>query len=440
MIQAKLPLIEQRITYRVMTILIGVTCLISVFWLVHNVILPSTKQMTHGFISGYIASRLLVSGAFGPLVYDDAWFMRQVQSQTGLPIQEIYSPNLPTFALLTLPFVSLPPLAARAAWLWTNMVFLVFALWLIGRVFRKASTPPGIITVLCIITYALVSAPVEANFFWGQSYIFILFLYSLTLWALLKQHDWLAGVTMGLALVLKTSGLFLLLLLVIQRRWRVLISSLGTAIAVALLSLPWIGLNTWQAYPPAIKAFINHASVSVTAYQTVYSFFNHLLRYDPIWNLKPIIDIPWLIQPLAFITIAMTIAITLMIGRRASATALFAALIPLNTLLVPVAEDHHFVLCLIPIAFLAYELFPQQASSDSLWYKRILFGIALLLLGTPFFQHNFPQINGLNSIFAYPYLFGGCLIWLLTLLILRQKNLYPVQEDKAPFRRGVSTI
>ena len=63
----------------------------------------SIGRTTQGFIAYYAASRLLVTGHFGPWVYEDAWFMRYVQDITGTRVLEIFGPNTPTMALLALP-------------------------------------------------------------------------------------------------------------------------------------------------------------------------------------------------------------------------------------------------------------------------------------------------------------------------------------------------
>ena len=43
----------------------------------------SAGSITHGFVSYYTASRLLVSGELGPLAYDDRWFGEVVQRADG---------------------------------------------------------------------------------------------------------------------------------------------------------------------------------------------------------------------------------------------------------------------------------------------------------------------------------------------------------------------
>ena len=77
----------------------------------------SAASVTHGFVSYYTASRLLVSGELGPRAYDDQWFGEQVKQHTDSNVREIFIPNPPTMAVMALPVAGLDAGHARAAWL-----------------------------------------------------------------------------------------------------------------------------------------------------------------------------------------------------------------------------------------------------------------------------------------------------------------------------------
>ncbi|MEY4093379.1 MAG: hypothetical protein RLZZ53_578, partial [Acidobacteriota bacterium] len=49
----------------------------------------SAGSVTHGFVSYYAASRLLVGGELGPTAYDDRWFGEVVQRITASSVREI---------------------------------------------------------------------------------------------------------------------------------------------------------------------------------------------------------------------------------------------------------------------------------------------------------------------------------------------------------------
>ena len=73
----------------------------------------SARSMTHGFVSYYAASKLLVAGKLGPLVYDDRWFGAYVQDVTASSVREIFIPNPPTMSLMALPVAWLDARTAR---------------------------------------------------------------------------------------------------------------------------------------------------------------------------------------------------------------------------------------------------------------------------------------------------------------------------------------
>src|SRR5688572_27697268 len=73
----------------------------------------SAGSVTHGFVSYYAASRLLVSGELGPQAYDDRWFGEVVQRMTASNVREIFIPNPPTMSLMAVPLVGFEPRSAR---------------------------------------------------------------------------------------------------------------------------------------------------------------------------------------------------------------------------------------------------------------------------------------------------------------------------------------
>ena len=85
----------------------------------------SAASVTHGFVSYYTASRLLVSGELGPRAYDDQWFGEQVKQHTDSNVREIFIPNPPTMAVMALPVAGLEAGRARAAWLIASLLVFI---------------------------------------------------------------------------------------------------------------------------------------------------------------------------------------------------------------------------------------------------------------------------------------------------------------------------
>lgn len=377
------------------------------FFIVIKIVVPATGQMSYGFIGRYTASRLLVQGQFGPQVYDDNWFAGQVQAATQTPFVEIFTPNLPTLSLLTLPFVGMTPQAARDSWIWLNLLTLVGSLGVLAALKARPSPGTGWALLLAVIA---VTPALAANFRVGQVYTLLLFLFALTLFGLVTQREWLAGVVLGLALVLKTGGLLFWLLLVTHKKWRALGWGVATILLIVLGSLPWIGLETWLAYPRAVWNFSNRGAISVTAYQTTAGLFTHLFQFEPLWNPAPVVHWPVLAKVLTLVVTVGAVAVTLWVGRgEARLPTSFAALTSLNIILLPVAEEYHFVLLILPIFIVATCLL-QHPPAPGLWVDWLLLGAALLLLVAPLPYEQF-EWGGWWAMLAYPRLVAGWLIW-----------------------------
>lgn len=407
-------------------ILLAAALLLSV-GLAFKMILPATGHMSHGFIGRYTAAKLLVQGRFGPQVYEFDWFVAQVQANAGSPVIEIFSPNLPTLALLTVPFVGLPAQLARDVWIWLNFFILLGAVIWLGVIVPTRltwETKGAILTAgIVILTPAL-----SGNFQVGQVYALLLLLYVMALGGLLRGNDGSVGVSLGLALILKTSGLAFWLLLLWQRRWRALIWGGLTVLLTILFSLPWIGLETWLAYPQAVGQFSNSGARAVTAYQATANFFAHLFLFDPDWNPQPVAHWPLPAKLLPLLVVVGALALTFWRGRLCSTpraeAKLFAALTSLNVILLPVAESYHFILMLIPLYVISLDLleFPPLSGFLSLDWGALC--LAALLLAVPI-PYNGPAWSGWLALLAYPRLYGG---WLLWALAVRRMTARPVNE------------
>ena len=376
---------------------------------------PSWGAVTHGFVGHYTAARLLIWGDFGPAVYDDDWFAGQVQTYTGPAVYEIFTPNMPTVALLALPLAGLPPQVARNVWLAVSLAALLATCCVlvgVGVGLGQSLERSGWILLVGLI--ALLPA-VGANLAVGQTYLVLGGLLALALLGLVYQWDWFVGGPLGLAFILKTSGLFLWLAPLLHRRWRALLWGGGVMLILAAISLPWLGFETWLAYPTAVSAFSRRGALAVPAYQTTTGLLTHLFSYDPVWNPAPIKQWPILANVLPSIIRVAAIGATVWIGRRSDPARLFAALLPLTIVLLPVAEEYHFVLLLGSIFVAATDLLqrPLESAADRAAWLGL--GVALLLLIAPIPFKSTGWAIGWWALVAYPRLYGAWLVWAVAL-------------------------
>lgn len=383
-----------------------VVLLFLLLWFGYRVVRPTLGQMTHGFIGYYTASYLLLGGQFGPQVYDDAWFSQQVNELVPQNIGEILTPTVPAVAWLTLPLAWLPPQLARDSWIWLNVLFLGLLLVLLPAVRPQAWQPAGRNVSLLLVAFVLLCPAVAANFRLGQGFIFFSLLHLVCVLGALKGWDGPAGASLGLGFGLKTVGLFLWLFPLVQKRWKVLGWGLAFVLGIVILGWPWIGGQVWLAYGRAILNFSGSASIAVTPYQTTAGFFSHLFRPDTLWNPAPLANLPWLATVLTILATGGALVVTGWVGRLAPAGLFLAALIPLSTILLPKAEEYHFVLLLIPAAILL--AYPQKLATKP--KVLLIAAIALLMLPIPYWH---PALSaGWLALLAYPRLYSGWLFWL----------------------------
>jgi hypothetical protein len=397
-------------------------CCLAVLRLIIKILLLSGSERTESFIGYYAASMVLVQGRLGPQVYDNAWFIAWVQQLSGQPVSEIFAPSLPTVSLVALPLAFFSLQQAHAIWLWFSFFVLLasLALLLFGCELGLTEAP-SLSLKIAFLAFALFFQPTLANFEVSQSIIFFFGLFTLALFGLTGGRQSLGGLALGLAFILKTTGVTLWFLLLLRRRWSALGWGIAMMIAIAGLSLPWIGLATWQAYLEAILKVTDSPTKAVTAYQTTAGFLTHLFQFDPTWNPYPLYHWPALANRLTWLITGTTLALTLWLGRKTVVpiSLLFAALLPLSIILLPVAEEHHFVILLISIFILIADLLPALPFPGTDWS---LLTLALLLMALPFPYENPTLSQGWLALLAYPRLYGGWLLWLVALRRMRIKG------------------
>jgi hypothetical protein len=385
----------------------------------------------------YTASRLLLEGRAGPQMYDDDWMQAEVEAATNGRVSDIFRPNPPTAALLALPVAWLPPDLARRAWTWLNTAVLFAALALCQAEGRRAANSLSLLA----LAFSLFAAPVVEGFQLGQAYILILGLYALAWWGLRRRRSLVAGLCLALALMLKTSGAPLWLLLAARREWRALGWAALGCLAIFGLSLPWLGPGLWRAYAlDVLPMAAASPSAAVTAFQSLPGFWAHLFRADAVWNPSPLVHLPALAGLLSLLSLAAVLGVTLLIARRAPLDLAFGAMAAASVFLVPFAEQHHFTLMALPVLLATHEFGSQgfsrfrlpapdtsklgQASEAggpgkprlllverSLLLDLAWLAVAALLIAVPLPYESPRLAGGAWALLAYPRLYGGLLLW-----------------------------
>lgn len=367
------------------------------------VVFSAAGRITHGFIAYYAAARLLVTGQLGPQVYDDAWFRKYIQDLTGSGVLEIFGPNPPTMALMATPFALVDHSTARILWLVASLACLVLAAAALVRfaaIDERTGVPAAVVALM------LLNPSVFANLRMGQAYLFVFALFAGTAIGLLRKRDGLAGVFLGLGLVLKSGGVALLLLLIARRRWR----AVGTALLVCafgiLLMAPWTDVRTWVVYPAYVREFVARPGSSVTAYQTTLGLVRHLCVADAVWNPSPAANCAPIAMVIPALLVATATVITVILSTRAPTRLWVAAGVCLSELALPVAAEPHFVSLAIPLVLVQ----PPR------WTLFVFAGLFLIPLDYTAFRFT----DGWAALAAYPRLYAAWLLWGVAIVAMRR--------------------
>jgi Glycosyltransferase family 87 len=369
-----------------------------------RVAVPSAKQLSAGYLSYYVAAQTLRSGEPGTRLYDDQWFAQRVMRLSHGTITDIYLANPPTVAVAWLPLSYLSVDTARMVWIAISVACLGIAFCLMAAELAWIGTP-WLLTGMGAVF--LLGAPTREQFHDGQMYALLLLLHVIGWRAYVRRRNSTSGRALGLAMILKISGWPIGLLMIARRRWSAVGWAAGTAAAVALLTLPWVGVAVWRTLLlEAIPGTLRLGTAMVTAHQDTTGFWQHFFRYDAAFNPHPLIDAPLLASLLTLASMAGA-CYALLKSRRAAAIT-FAAAVALTELLSPVAEQYHYVVLLLPVAVLCQDAWTRR--SPTLAAVAL---VAIYLMAAPIDYKSFHPLW--DILHNYPRLLGGWIVFMALL-------------------------
>lgn len=387
----------------------GLLCAALVYFL-WRTFLPSLGTMTHSYPAYYTASRLVLEGRWTAQIYNNDWFGARVLEMTGGLVSDRFSLHPPTTSLLLVPIAWLDLMTARVVWQMFNLVCLLGALWL---VLDAVQVRDPLWRVL-FLTGALVYPPSAENLRVGQAYDLVLVLFAISFWGELRAGaaraggTVLGGVALGLAAGLKLGGAPVGLVLLARGRWRTLVTAGMVILFTALLGLAVLGSAGWLAFfqrlldsaqPPALAAH--------PTFQTSPSLFQRLFVPSPDFNPTPLFNIPWLAPVLTILVAGGALGVTLWFARSADLEIALAAAVTLSVILFPMATEYHYTLLLIPLATMGARVMARGDRADRLWLAAVLLLLWMYFDWRPAYWN-----ERALTLFAYPRLYGGWLLWL----------------------------
>jgi hypothetical protein len=344
------------------------------------------------FPNYYTAALLVRKGLPLHNYYDWTWFLRQM-NYAGIEWQiGAYTPQTPLTMLPMVGLTTFTPQIAKQIWLTLNLGFLATTVWLMSRVTRFRLDQ---IALLAFCGYY----SLYLNFLYGQYYVFLLFLLTLTFFFLHRGNLAASGFLAGIVFGLKLYGGPFLLYFAAKRNWRALAGMMAAilcAAAVAISIFGWtdIVFYTTQILPRTLEGgSIDPYNPGVPTYSTL---LQHMFVAEPELNPQPLWIAPWLfffLRPLATLAIVVFTLLGLVMRRNTVERRDFAWFTIAVLLLSTSTAPYTFILLLLPAVLLL-----EDAS-----LRECIFLIACyILLTCPLgFEKLFPKVWLLVILFVY---------------------------------------
>jgi hypothetical protein len=382
--------------------------------LVWRGIMPALISLDTDFPNYYVGARLALEGRL-ERSYDDNWFQEQIRA-FGIEEMGKFAPYPPITAFIMMPLASLQPLNALRAWTLINLGVLLCLIVLLSKTLNKG-------WLWCALMILLSGHALVNNFRFGQFYLILtlLTLWSLTFWK--RDRRLFSGVLMGIGATIKYFPIVFLPLCLIRKEWRIILSFLGTMIALILVSIAVLGIEPYRRFIEAV--LLPHLSGNIQNrfsmnFQSWNSLLARLLLFDSTLNPNPVFNSP-LGYSLGLLAVYTAVVTLLVIGLRKTAqtwgnnalSVEFSLLCVGGIVLFPASATYHFLLLSVPISILL-------ALGEKTWSieQKILVALYACIGFIPYSLLTVFDGNGLLTLFAYPRLILTTMILVVALLIV----------------------
>jgi hypothetical protein len=291
--------------------------------------------------------------------YDWSWFAREMdRAGAGTRIGS-YTPQTPLTMLPMVGLAGLPLQRAKQVWLVFNLFFLAITLWMLSRVSGRS------VLLLWVVTFFGYYA-LNANFFLGQYYVFLLLLLTLTVYLLHKDKPWAAGAVAGLAFALKLYGGPYLLLFIAARKWKAvagMIAMMVTSVVIAIAIFGWADIHYYLFQ--LLPRFLESGAVDPynVGNQTMSTLLRRLFLAEPQLNAKALWN-----SPAAFFffraLFSLTVLLLLFFGARKTTNVErdFAWYVIAVLVLSTNLSSYTFILLLLPVVLMLESYTPLRTA------------------------------------------------------------------------------
>ena len=260
------------------------------------------------------------------------------------------SHDTPTLLVVFEPLTRLP--MKEAFWIWTslNVVALAVTLFMLLRLSTTGLSPSMGLTIAAM---TLLYDPVAMNFEYAQRQIMILLLLVVAMRAMERDYDWLAGIMLATAGLLRAFPLLLMVYLALARRWRTLrcavislVAGIMTVVMVGAPCVDFVRALGWTSQRKFVELSVNPAlGPTVSRFFWFTSGFGLGEEHDSLRRVAVVLA--------EAVILAMTLRATMRIERSDRDGRAFSLWLITSIMLSPIAWPHYLALLIIPYVQLA---------------------------------------------------------------------------------------
>ncbi len=323
--------------------------------------------------------------------YESAWALRHgidpyatnltpVGAQLGLETNWlVHASETPPFLLCFEPLTRMRPRVAFWIWIAINFSALAMAMYLL--LVRR----PGLTgrTALLLAALMLMSAPVNLNFYWGQSQLIILALMVAAMRAMERERDGTAGLLIAVGSLLRAYPLLLVGYFVVRRKWRAVMFATAGIAAGGFGTIAVLGLSQ-------TLSFI-HGGLWLTDYRVVNRVDNLSLgpfvsrMFWSVTGTAPGSSADWVrratIATADAVVLGLTIRATLAEADRGDPDwRIYSLWIATAIMLTPVGWHHYLVLLAIPFVQMVASATDGRSSSRAIWMAAMAYFLSAISL------------------------------------------------------------
>jgi Glycosyltransferase family 87/WD40-like Beta Propeller Repeat len=362
--------------------------------------LPRAWQtLNTDFPNYYLTARLVREHYDTSRVYEWIWVQRQKDHRDIDQRTVGMVPITPFSTLVVYPLTSLPALGAKRCWLILNLGLLFTTLYLLRALTQLPWRRLALVVAL--------SFPLTTNFAFGQYYVLLLFLMTLSCWLYIRQWRFLTGVVVGLAAGLKIFPVLYLLYFLRKRDLRAFAGGAVGSLCTGIVSVVVFGWDLNRTYlRQVLPATLRGEALDPYNLQleSLGSLLHRLFVYEPQLNHHPAINAPWLfavLHPLlqmALIAPALLLAVSSKTCPRRVRLE-WAAIILASLAISTSPASYLFTLLILPVCLILESL---QLDNSGLWVALLLplYAEAGFLRGTSEGREGWIVLLGVPRLYA----------------------------------------